>query len=167
LDYWVVKLDGGGSIQWQKCLGGTHLDEAYSVQQTVGGGYVVAGRTRSNDGDVTGNHDITSSYYDCWIVKLDNSGNTEWQKCLGGTDLDGAYSVQQTSDAGYIVAGYSASNDGDVTGHHDTTVNYSDCWIVKLNNSGNIQWQQCLGGTAPDQAYSVDQTTDGGYVVAG
>jgi hypothetical protein len=158
-DYWVVKLNSNGNVQWQKCLGGTGDDHSSSVQQTTDGGYIVAGRTGSNDGDATGNH----GDWDYWVVKLDSSGNIQWQKCLGGTGSDFASSIQQTTDGGYIVAGYTYSNEGDVTGNHG----YSDYWVVKLNSSGNVQWQKCLGGTGDDFASSVQQTTDGGYIVAG
>jgi len=147
------------SIQWQKCLGGTSDDEAYFIQQTLDGGYIVAGWTSSTDGDVIGNHDST----DYWIVKLDTIGNIQWQKTLGGTDYDEAYSIRQTSDGGYIVAGRSWSNDGDVTDGHGA----SDYWIVKLDTIGNIQWQKCLGGTGNDEAFSIQQTSNNEYIIAG
>jgi hypothetical protein len=146
-------------IEWQKCLGGSDIDQALSVQQTSDGGYIVGGRSNSIDGDVTGNH----GDYDAWIVKLDTIGNMEWQKSLGGSDNDGASSIQQTFDGGYIVAGYSVSNDGDVTGNHGE----GDCWIVKLDKRGNIEWQKFLGGSSSDNANSINQTSDGDYIVAG
>ncbi|MDX1912916.1 MAG: T9SS type A sorting domain-containing protein [Saprospiraceae bacterium] len=158
-DYWIVKLNSIGSLQWQKSLGGSNLDEAKCIKQTSDGGYIVAGYTYSNDGDVTGNH----GSFDCWIVKLTTNGNVQWQSALGGTDIDEAYSIQQTSDGGYIVAGNSQSDDGDVMAIHGLY----DCWVVKLDNSGNIQWQKALGGTGDDRASSIQQTADGGYVVAG
>ncbi|HPU47245.1 MAG TPA: hypothetical protein PLQ91_06455 [Bacteroidales bacterium] len=158
-DYWVVKLDSSGTIQWQKCLGGTDNDEAKSIQQTSDGGYIVAGETWSNDGDVSGNH----GYYDYWVVKLNSSGDILWQKCLGGTNVDQAFSIQQTSDGGFIVAGGTFSNDGDVSGNHGIV----DSWIVKLNSSGDIIWQKCFGGTDDDVAFSIQQTSDGGFIVAG
>ena len=113
-DYWVVKLNSSGDILWQICLGGTNVDVAYSIQQTSDGGFIVAGYTCSNEGDVSGNHGNS----DYWVVKLNSSGTIEWQKCLGGTDGDYAYSIQQTSDGGFIVAGLTGSNDGDVSGNH-------------------------------------------------
>ncbi|MBX2930966.1 MAG: gliding motility-associated C-terminal domain-containing protein [Chitinophagaceae bacterium] len=158
-DYWIVKLGALGNIEWQKCLGGSNYEVANSIQQTTDGGYIVAGETYSNDGDVTGNH----GYNDYWIVKLGALGNIEWQKCLGGSGYDYAYSIQQTTDGGYIVAGHSNSNNGDVSGNHGNP----DYWIVKLDALGNIEWQKCLGGSASDYAYSIQQTTDGGYIVAG
>lgn len=158
-DFWLVKLDNSGNLIWQKCFGGTNIDDAYSVQQTADGGYVVVGNSNSNNGDVTGNHNSI----DYWIVKLDGGGNIQWQKSLGGTNSDLAYHVQQTSDGGYIVAGFTGSNDGDVSGNHGS----NDAWIVKLDIVGNIQWQKCFGGTNQDYAQSIEQTTDGGYVLAG
>ena len=159
-DYWVVKLNPSGTIQWQKTLGGTGDDGAYSIQPTTDGGYIVAGTTDSNDGDVTGNH---GGFADYWVIKLNPSGTIEWQKPLGGTDYDLAYSIQPTPDGGYIVAGTTNSNDGDVTGNHGGP----DCWVVKLNPSGTIEWQKTLGGTSDDDIQSIQPTPDGGYIVAG
>ncbi len=165
-DFWVVKLDPNGNIEWQKCLGGSYDDRAYSIQQTSDGGYIVAGWTWSNDGNVSGNHGNA----DFWVVKLNEYGTIQWQKCLGGRYLDLAYSIQQTSDGGYIVVGETRSNDGDVSGWHegyDENGYTADMWIVKLDRDGNIQWQKCLGGSGNDQAYSIQQTSDGGYIVVG
>lgn len=161
-DYWIVKLNSIGDLQWEKKLGGSGIDKAYSVRQTTDGGYVIAGSSASDDGDVTGHHGL-SFKEDYWIVKLDSVGDLEWQKSLGGTSNDIAYSVRQTTDGGYIIAGSSSSNDGDVTGNHGNT----DCWIVKLNDSGVIEWQRTLGGSSGDGANSINLTEDGGYIVAG
>lgn len=160
-DCWIVKLNNIGNIQWQKCLGGSGADEAWCVQQTTDGGYIVCATTISNDGDVTGHHGPVEDY---WIVKLNPSGNIIWQKALGGFSRDIAHSILQTSDGGYIVAGASCSNDGDVTGNHSF---YYDSWIVKLDGSGNIQWEKCYGGTNQDGAWSIIQLSDGSYVIAG
>ena len=89
--------------------------------------------------------------------------NIEWQKSFGGSSDDGAYSIQQTLDGGYIVAGFSESNDGDVIGNHGG----GDCWIIKLNATGIFQWKNTFGGSGADGANSIQQTTDGGYIVAG
>ncbi|MCK9447725.1 MAG: T9SS type A sorting domain-containing protein [Bacteroidales bacterium] len=159
-DYWIVKLDNAGNLEWQKSIGGSHEDWAYSIQQTSDGGYIAAGYTFSNNGDVSGNHGAS----DYWVVKLDDTGNIQWQKCLGGSGYDSAKSIQQTSDGGYIVAGSSESNDGDVSGNHG---GYGDYWVVKLDESGNIQWQKCLGGSDDDYYAVIQQTSDGGYIVAG
>jgi hypothetical protein len=149
-------------IQWQKTFGGTSDDIAYSLQQTTDGGYVVAGATGSSDGDVTGNH----GNFDYWIVKLDPNGNKLWQKTLGGSSLDEAHSIQQTSDGGFIVAGQAYSGDGDVSGN-----NIAGYWIVKLDVNGNIVWQKTIGDSYEFRggfnAHSIRQTRDGGYIVVG
>ena len=137
-DYWIVKLTSTGSIEWQKSLGGSGEDRASSVIQTTDGGYIIAGTSNSNDGDVSGNHGRD----DYWIVKLSSTGILEWQKSLGGSGDDDANSIQQTTDGGYIIAGGSNSNDGDVSGNHGS----DDYWIVKLAPSGSIEWQKSLGG---------------------
>jgi len=165
-DYWVVKLDSSGDIEWQKSLGGSDWDWAYSIDQTADGGFIVAGYSKSNDGDVSGNH----GSYDYWVVKLNSAGDIEWQKSLGGSSSDWAHSIQQTSDGGFIVAGYSKSNDGDVSGHHGSTHPDSltyDYWVVKLNSAGDIVWQKSLGGSSSDLTHSIQQTSDGGFIVAG
>ena len=158
-DFWVVKLDINGNITWQKSLGGSNVDYAFSIQETSDNGYIVAGRSSSNDGDVTGNHGSD----DFWIVKLDINGNITWEKSLGGTGTESALSIQQTLDGGYIVAGRSTSNDGDLTGNYGGY----DIWIVKLDINANITWQKSLGGTGAEYANSIQETSDGGYIVAG
>jgi len=158
-DYWIVKLTSAGDIDWQKSFGGSSIDRAYCINQTTEGGYIIAGTTFSNNGDVSMNH----GYIDYWIVKLTSAGDIVWQKSLGGSDYDYAYSIQQTIDEGYIVAGYTKSNDGDVTGNHG----YGDYWIVKLTSAGDIDWQKSFGGSDFDLANSIQQTTDGGYIIAG
>lgn len=147
------------SIQWQNAIGGTNIEDAYSIKQTSDGGYIVAGDTYSNDGDISGNH----GNYDYLVVKLNNLGIIQWQKSLGGTGDDRAKCVQQTSDGGYIVAGFSQSIDGNVTVNNGA----SDYWIVKLDNMGIIQWQKSFGGSADDWAFSIQQTMDGGYIISG
>lgn len=158
-DYWIVKLDPSGNISWQKSLGGSDDDYANCIQQTTDGGFIVVGDTYSIDGDVTGLH----GWGDFWIVKLNISGDITWQRSLGGTNFDGAESIQQTTDGGYIVAGLSGSNDGDVTVNNGQY----DFWIVKLDDTGSISWQKSFGGNSDDVALSIQQTADGGYVVAG
>ncbi|MEO8759883.1 MAG: T9SS type A sorting domain-containing protein [Bacteroidia bacterium] len=159
-DFWVIKLDTLGTVKWQKTLGGAGEDGAQAIQQTTDGGYIVAGWSSSN-GDTAGDHD-----FDYWVVKLDTGGNVKWQKLYGGLYDDTPYDIKQTTDKGYIVAGYSESNDGDVTGHHGSTNNV-DYWVIKIDSLGNLKWEKSYGGTQTDQANSIKQTTDGGYIVAG
>jgi len=144
---WLIKTDSSGNKTWDKAFGGANGEEAYSVQQTSDGGYVLAGWTAS----------YGAGSYDAWLVKTDSSGNKTWDKTFGGTSYDGAFSVRQTSDGGYVLAGYTYSY-GAVA---------SDAWLIKTDSSGNNIWDKTFGGTGGEQAYSVQQTSDGGYVLAG
>jgi len=172
-DCWVVKLDSQGNMMWQKCLGGSSSEGANSIQETKDGNYILAGYTGSKDGDVNGWHEGyngNSPYYDCWVVKLDRQGNMLWQKCLGGSSSEGANSIQETKDGNYILAGYTGSKDGDVNGWHEGSYGYtpsSDCWVVKLDRQGNMLWQKCLGGSSSEGANSIQETKDGNYILAG
>ena len=126
---------------------------------TLDGGYILAGYTSSNNGDVT----INKGDEDLWIVKTDSMGNLMWQKSFGGENKDEARDVQELSDGGFIIAASTMSTGGDVTGNHGS----SDYWILKLDSMGNLLWQKCFGGSGSDVPYAVDKTRDGGYVIAG
>jgi hypothetical protein len=130
-DAWVVKISSSGVLEWQKSIGGSSIDGAYALVQTSDSGYVLAGTTASNNGDVTGNHGLN----DYWVVKLSSSGSIQWQKCYGGTDEDIATSIRQTNDGGFVIAGYSSSTDGDVTGNHGGM----DYWVVKTDATGTLR----------------------------
>jgi uncharacterized delta-60 repeat protein len=146
-DIFLIKTDANGNIIWAKTYGGIYTDSATSVQQTSDGGYIVTGSTYS----------FGAGGYDIFLIKTDANGNIIWAKTYGGTNDDRASSVQQTSDGGYIVAGYTRSfgAGGD------------DFFLIKTDANGNIQWAKTYGGTNYDVAYSVHQTSDGGYIVAG
>jgi hypothetical protein len=159
MDYYVIKLDGNGNVEWQKMYGGSLYEQAKSILQTPDGGYIVAGDSASKDieGCINGGN---SEFY---IIKLDSGGTVEWQKMYGGSGIDYADSIYQTSDGGYVVAGYSSSTD--ISGL--TNAGEDDYYIIRLDSGGNVLWQRMYGGTKGDQAHSVQQTADGGYVVFG
>jgi hypothetical protein len=162
-DYWIVKLDALGNIVWNKLLGGIGTETASNIQQTTDGGYIISGwSTSSANGDVSGtNH----GFRDYWIVKLDALGNIVWNKLLGGNSNEESSNIQQTSDGGYIISGYSSSSaNGDVSG---TNHGYSDYWIVKLDALGNIIWNKLLGGNRSEESSNIQQTSDGGYIISG
>jgi uncharacterized delta-60 repeat protein len=146
-DFWVLKLNSDGTVAWQKTYGGANYDDAYSIQQTSDDGYIVAGRTSS----------FGAGSYDFWVLKLNSDGAVAWQKRYGGADWELAYSIQQTSDGGYIVAGYTQS----------FGAGSYDFWVLKLNSNGIVAWQKRYGGADWELAYSIQQTSDGGYIVAG
>ncbi|MCC6012537.1 T9SS type A sorting domain-containing protein [Candidatus Caldipriscus sp.] len=146
-DILLIKADANGNIIWTKTYGGTNYEDAYFVQQTSDGGYIVVGATNSFG---AGGHDI-------FLIKTDANGNIIWTKTYGGTNYDYAYSVQQTSDGGYIVAGLTTSFGA--SGY--------DIFLIKTDGNGNIIWTKTYRGTYEDGAYYVQQTSDGGYILAG
>jgi len=146
-DIAIYKLDSNGNKVWFKHYGGTNFDYAHSIQQTSDGEYIVAGLTMS----------YTNGSFDFAVYKLDSNGNKVWFKHYGGTGYDGADSIQQTSDGGYIVAGSSDS----------FTHGFKDFAIYKLNSSGNKIWFKHYGGAQGDFGHSIQKTSDGEYVVAG
>jgi len=146
-DFWLVKVDASGNMMWNQTYGGTNIDIAYSVVQTLDGGYATAGSTNSFG---AGNEDF-------WLIKMDANGNMEWNQTYGGTNRDSAYSVVQTLDEGYTIAGVTQS----------FGAGNWDFWLVKTDASGNMMWNQTYGEAGFDWAYSVVQTLDGGYALVG
>ena len=178
---WIVKIKNNGDIDWQKMFGGSMSEYPHSIKQTLDGGYIFAGATNSNDGDVSGNHGIYDSakkmygyYFDAWVVKLKSNGDMDWQKCYGSDSDDGASSIIQTSDSGYIFAGNTTANNGDVSGYHggsfiagSLAFGKGDYWVVKLKKDGSIDWEKTYGGSNDDWASAIIQTRDSGYMVIG
>lgn len=159
-DIWVVKLSSTGTLQWQKCLGGTSEERSVIIKQCADGSYIILGETMSNDGDVSGIH---GTFSDIWVVKLTSNGTLDWQKCLGGLGIENAYNLQISTDGGYILTGYTKSNNGNVVGNHGG----GDAWVVKLSSTGILKWQKCLGGTGSDILSLIQQCADGSYILTG
>jgi len=146
-DILILKLNNDGEIQWQKIYGGNAEDYAYSIKETTDGGFIIAGATSS----------YGAGNLDALIIKLDQSGTIQWQKTYGEINYERAFSIEKTTDGGYVIGGRTNSF-GAASG---------DFWILKLNNSGGIQWQRTYGGSAFDTANFVKQTKDGGYIAIG
>ena len=162
-DYWIVKVDMSGNIQWQNTIGGSLDDDVRDIIQTSDGGYLVGGYSISDiSGDKTEN---SFGERDYWVLKLDASGDIEWQRTIGGDDFDDLIEVEQTTDGGYILGGMSSST---ISGNKTEASNGAmDFWVVKLDTSGNIVWQNSIGGSEGDSLLSITQTSDGGYITGG
>jgi hypothetical protein len=149
-DAYLVKTNAQGDTLWTRTYGGPYDDDGYSVQQTTDGGFIVAGYTRSF-GAGTG---------DVYLIKTDSKGDTLWTRTYGGAFTDWGNSVQQTADGGYVIVGLTFS-------FGPGTPNWCNFYLIKTNASGDTLWTRTYGGPDGDDGSSVQQTTDGGYIVAG
>lgn len=156
-DFWVVKLNQSGNIIWQKSYGGSQDEYALKIIPGVDGGYVLVGRSKSSDGNVSGNQGLE----DIWIVKIDESGTILWEKSYGGSLTDYPSKIIKTQDQGYLVIGTTNSNDGDVT---NSNGGY-DVWVLKLDVNGNLVWQKNYGGSSAESGVSVVQLPDNSYTI--
>jgi PKD repeat protein len=149
--------------KWDKRFGSTDIDYLYSFEATTDGGYILNGTTWAGiGGDKT---QPSWGYYDIWIVKIDSIGTKQWDRRYGGTALDQAFSLHQTRDGGYIMAGRSGSGiGGDKT---EASWGGEDGWIVKIDSLGNKQWDKRFGGLDNDYFFSILELDDGGYIAAG
>ncbi len=162
-DFWIVKTDSLGNLQWDKTFGGNDSDPLSAMQQTSDGGFILGGSSRSSLGfDKTQN---TQGSYDYWIVKTDALGNKLWDKDFGGADIDNLSTIIQTSDGGYLLSGYSNSPaGGDKTQPSQGGYDY---WIVKTDSNGTKLWDKAFGGNSDDYITGAAQLSDGGFVLAG
>ena len=146
-DVFIVKLSSDGQILWERVYGGESYDEARSIKALPDGGYIVAGRTKS----------FGAGYYDVYVLRLDENGDTLWTRTFGGDNNDEAYCVEPTDDGGYVVAGKTAS-----IGSPGSNV-----LLLKISSSGVGEWMEAYGNINWDEGYSVAQTEDEGFLVAG
>lgn len=152
--------DSDLTVAFSRAYGGSQDDTFHAVIATADGGFAALGFSQSVDGDIIDNTEQVNMY---WLVKTDSDGNLQWSRTYGGSDDDRAEHLIQTSDGGYLLAGYSTSTDGDIS----QNAGFYDHWIVKLDGSGEIEWERSYGFSGSDQLFSVIQTTDGGYFTGG
>jgi hypothetical protein len=148
------------TVEFSKVYGGSQDDTFHEVIATTEGGFAALGFSQSVDGDIVDNTEQVNMY---WLVKTDNEGNIQWSKTYGGSDDDRGEHLIQTNDGGFLLAGYTTSSDGDIS----QNAGFYDHWLLKLDASGNIQWERSYGFSGSDQLFSVIQTTDGGYFTGG
>jgi hypothetical protein len=159
----IYKLDSLGNPEWHRCYGGSENDGATSVLN-VSDGYLISGWGGSNDGDL-----IDSGWHggdDVWLIRTDLYGDIIWQKCYGGSNNEGVEKLFQTSDKGFIIFANTNSFDGDVVGN-PSLGDEPSIWIFKVDSTGSLIWQQCIGGSRSERVHGVIQHTDNNYTVAG
>ncbi|WP_420603387.1 hypothetical protein [Flagellimonas sp.] len=167
-DYWLLKLDADGNLQWNKTYGGSKDDRGQSVIQTADGGFAIVGYAMSDDGDGSNNE----GFHDNWILRLDVSGNILWEKSFGFSGHDHSYDVIQTADGGFFFSGFldvtsSGGNGNDGKGSYLTRHGVGEFWGTKLDANGNLQWRRYFGGTNNDRSFGVVQANDGSFVLTG
>jgi len=146
-DVYLIKTDSNGNELWTKTFGGVDNDIGFSVQQTSDGGYIISGRTFS----------FGNGLSDVYIIKTDGNGNELWTKTFGGSGNDEGAKIQQTSDGGYILTGYTEA----------FQFAFQDVYLIKTDGNGDSLWTKKFGGTFNDVGVSVQQTSDGGYIIFG
>lgn len=151
-------------LEWQKSFGGSQQEWGVDFIILPDGNYLVLGNSQSSDGDVPGNHGPATTW-DIYLAKIDPAGNIIWKKSYGGSYNEQASAIKQTTDGGFIIVGSSASNDGDVSGHHGF-VSLNDVWVVKLDGYGNISWQKSYGGSFTDIGADILETP-AGFMICG
>ena len=163
LDNWVVKLDTKGEIKWQKTLGGQYVDELKSIEQTNDKGYIIGGYSNSPiSGDKTQENFGLNDY---WIIKLDEDGNELWQHTLGGDQDDTLFALTQTNDGGFIVGGN--SNSGATNSKSKSNQDGADFWVLKLDKTGTIEWQETYNYGEKDVLTSIVENVDGTFLIGG
>lgn len=146
-DFWIIKLNEKGSQEWNRIYGGESWERARSIIQTEDGGYLVVGETWSKG---AGKADI-------WLLKLNSQGELKWDRTYGGRDVDLASKIIQTRNRDFIISGWTSSKGNGLF----------DIWILKMNPQGELKWDKTYGGKGDEKAYCIQQTEDGGYIIAG
>ncbi len=158
-DIWILNIDDTGKILWAKCYGGTSGEGSCGAFEASDGGLICAGETQSSDGDVTGFH----GGEDYWVFKTDDTGKLLWSTAVGGSGTEFISNMQGTCDGGVIMAGYTNSTDGDVTGLNGPY----DLFMVRLDSSGHIVWEHTYGSSGVDYEGRMIVTDDNGYALVG
>ena len=166
MDYWIVKVDSIGNKEWDKTFGGSNEEELKTVKQTIDGGYIIGGWSRSDiSGDKTQPLKGALGDYDFWIVKIDSVGNKIWDRDIGSTDPDLLWSIQLTDDGGLLLGGDAYIGvSGDKT---QTGAGMYDYWIVKIDSAGNILWDKTFGGSSSEEFSGIQKTNSGGFLLSG
>ncbi len=161
IDMLVTKLDADGTVQWTRVLGGSDVEWASTCIEASDGSILVSGLTRSTNGQVTG----LQGYQDVWVVKLSPLGIVIWEHSYGGMGWEGIGYIQETADGGFLIHTNTDSPDGDVVGFHPGGSVATDCWVFKIDGSGQLIWSRAIGGSGHEATGKLIQTMDGGILM--
>jgi hypothetical protein len=158
-DFWVVKINSNGELVWEKSYGGDESDQAYEITKTSDGNFVITGDTRSDNLDVITNYGSA----DIWTIKISPLGEIIWKKTFGGSSFDSSKAIIASRDGGFYIAGNSRSINNDLTSNKGN----NDVWVLKISESGNLEWQKSIGGTEIDLAFGIAELNNNSIVVVG
>lgn len=167
-DYWLLKFDAQGSLQWNKTYGGSKDDRGQSLVQTKDGGFALTGYAMSDDGDGS----VNNGFHDNWVIKVDSQGELEWERSFGFSGHDHSYDIIEVQDGSLFFTGFlditSARADGNTEKNGSRTRHgVGEFWATKIDASGELQWRGYFGGTNNDRSHAVVQSDDGGFVMTG
>ena len=158
-DFWVVKVDSNGTLVWEKSYGGSETDQAYGIAKSSNGNFIITGDSRSNNIDVNSNYGSS----DIWTIMINPLGEIIWKKNYGGSSFDTSKAVISSRNGGYYIVGNSRSADNDVSSNKGN----NDVWVLKVDDSGNIEWKKSIGGTEIDLGIDIAELDDGSVVIVG
>lgn len=158
-DYWVIKTDNSGNLQWSKFFGGSFTDTPLGIIETQNNNFIIAGSSDSNDFNISNN----KGTYDFWIIKISPVGNIIWEKSFGGSEIDEARAITNTKNGNFLIVGDTRSNNKDIAINNGA----ADIWIIKISTEGNLIWEKTIGGTSFDVARAITKTQDNGFLIAG
>ena len=158
-DYWAIKTDHSGALEWSRFFGGSFSEIPAGVTETTQGNFLIAGSSDSNDFNISEN----KGAYDCWITKISPAGDLLLEKSFGGSGIDQARAIAATNDGNFIAVGDTRSADIDVAVNNGA----ADVWIVKFSSEGNLIWEKTIGGSSFDVARAIYKTQDNGFLIAG
>lgn len=158
-DYWVLKLNPSGEIEWSQYFGGNFTDTPEGIIQTDDNGFIIVGGSDSDDTDISSN--IGS--YDFWVIRISETGNLIWEKSFGGDQIDEARGIVNSNDGNFIIAGDTRSSDNDISNNNGA----ADLWLIKISPNGDLIWEKTIGGSSFDVSRSIVVTDDNGFLLAG
>ena len=158
-DYWAVKLDISGNLEWSRYFGGNFTDSPEGIAETDNGDYIIAGGSDSIDTDITNN----KGSYDFWVIRISADGDLVWEKSFGGDEIDEARAIIKTMDGNFMIAGDTRSNNADISNNNGA----ADLWLIKISPEGDLIWEKTFGGTSFDVARAINAAQDGGFLLAG